>query len=174
MYKFFVFKEFNCICDFFYQFLVQFCTPTSQTSGVSILYSTALYQTSDLLQCMAISNRCHMDGTFYFCRNMQLARQWNELHIFLTGDNIHTDTPTVICSSVLYKFLLLFCIRSAGNPEKLEVHLYVMFIWLINIVLWHVKCVNQICLHAHLTELFSQYVTVHWLWTYTEICPSFY
>jgi len=34
--------------------------------------------------------------------------------------------------------------------------------------------VNQICLHAHLTELFSQHVTVHWLWMYTEICPSLY
>jgi hypothetical protein len=138
MYKFFMFKEFNYICNFFYHFFGPVLHPTSQTSGVSILHPTALYQTSDLLQCMAICNRCHMDGTFSFCLNMKLARQWNELQIFLTGDNIHTNTLTVICSFVLYKFLLLFCIRSAGNPEELEVHLYVMFIWLINIVLWHV------------------------------------
>ena len=97
---------------------------------------------------------------------------WN---IFLTGDSILTNTATMICSSVLlYKYLLLFCSRSAGNPEELEVHSYVILIWLVNIVLWHVKCVNQICLHAHLTELFSQHLTVHWLWMYTEICPSLY
>lgn len=76
---------------------------------------------------------------------------WN---IFLKGDNILTNTATMIYLFVLYKYLLLFYSRSAGNPEELEVHSYVILIWLINIVLWHVKCVNQICLHAHLTELF--------------------
>jgi hypothetical protein len=96
---------------------------------------------------------------------------WN---IFLTGDSILTNTATTICSSVFYKYLLLFYSRSAGNPEELEVHSYVILIWLVNIVLWHVKCVNQICLHVHLTELFSWHVTVHWLWTYPEICPSLY
>jgi hypothetical protein len=67
-----------------------------------------------------------------------------------------------------------FYSRSAGNPEELEVHSYVILIWLINIVLWHVKCVNQIFLHAYLTELFLQHVTVHWLRTHTEICMSLY
>ena len=62
MYTFFVFKEFNYIGDFLpVSFLVQFCTPTSQTSGVSILHPLALYQTSDLLQCFTLSNRCHME-----------------------------------------------------------------------------------------------------------------
>jgi len=40
---------------------------------------------------------------------------WN---IFLTGDSILPNTATIICSSVLYKYLLNFTVDQLATPKN--------------------------------------------------------